>query len=338
MDDEAQSIAQCDPFNYPSVSTYLGETNIYAVVALCVGLLLFFSVLFVFIDTVRYVVRYSSLKVKAHTIFVTAVYPVTCWGSLLVIVVPRAQVISEALIQITFTSGLYQLYCLYVGYGGGHKALLNKLENFELSVKTGPCCCWPCFSLVPKFDTTRKALIFLRALILQLPIVQSFIYISLLVVWSENKVLYQSVYSYTQVILVISIILGLWGMFMTVELFGCILEEDFSILQKFRIYRLVLIFSKLQALITKIFVWTNVLPCDPPMTQMTYANLIHNMLLLIEMFFLAILSRNEYKQEIPKTVKKPQFIANIENIGIKPMEDNKRSELGYDNQACDVSI
>lgn len=68
-----------------------------------------------------------------------------------------------------------------------------------------------------------------------------------------------------------SILFGVWGMTMTINLLRDILNEH-SMQAKFLVLQLVLLFAKLQALLTKIPVWIGLMPCKPPITPMVYGN------------------------------------------------------------------
>lgn len=66
--------------------------------------------------------------------------------------------------------------------------------------------------------------------------------------------------------------MGIWGMLMTINILKNVLEDEFMLTQKFLVLQLVLICAKLQGLITRILVWTDVLPCKPPITPSVYGN------------------------------------------------------------------
>lgn len=120
--------------------------------------------------------------------------------------VPRAHLLAEAVTQGIFMAGMYQLFCLFVAYCGGEAELIRRVKPDALNPKVGPCCCWPCCCL-PQFDITkykkysnimqlililflslRNRVRYLRLLVLQLPVVQGLVYMTLLVMWAEREV------------------------------------------------------------------------------------------------------------------------------------------------------
>ena len=69
-------------------------------------------------------------------------------------IVPRAQLLAEAVTQGMFMASLYQLFCLLVAYCGGEAELIMSVKPKSLNMKVPPCCCYPCCRL-PKLDVTK---------------------------------------------------------------------------------------------------------------------------------------------------------------------------------------
>jgi organic solute transporter subunit alpha len=63
------------------------------------------------------------------------------------IVVPRAQLLAEAVTQGVFMAALYQLFCLLVAYCGGEAELIRRVKPNSLNPRVAPCCCYPCCCL-----------------------------------------------------------------------------------------------------------------------------------------------------------------------------------------------
>lgn len=76
---------------------------------------------------------------------------------------------------------------------------------------------------------------------------------------------------YFQPLIIMSILFGVWGMTMTINLLKDVLDKH-SMQGKFLVLQLVLLFAKLQALLTRIAVWVGLMPCKPPITPMVYGN------------------------------------------------------------------
>mgnify|MGYP002715733590 CR=1 FL=1 len=136
------------------------------------------------------------------------------------VIVPRAQLLAEAVTQGMFMASLYQLFCLFVAYCGGEAELITNAKPKSLNMKVPPCCCYPCCKLpqltvnkcvtydyflcfklwkIPKKKRKklkkkfnyRKHMMLLRLSVLQLPVVQGLLYMVLLVMWANEEVRHQ---------------------------------------------------------------------------------------------------------------------------------------------------
>lgn len=252
--------------------------------------------------------------VKTHSAFVLSVYPVVALATYCAIIVPRAQLLAEAVTQGVFMAALYQLFCLFVAYCGGEAELIRKVKPNSLNLRVGPCCCYPCCCCLPLMTVDKKWVRYLRLLILQLPIVQGLVYMVLLVIWAEEESLYEVNYMYMQPVIILSILFGVWGMTMTIKMLNEVLK-DHLLQAKFVVLQLVLVLAKLQGLTARVVVWCGLIACKPPITPAVYANLIYNSAMLGEMVILVILARLCYKRELPGTglaaVTKPKEICII---------------------------
>ncbi|KAK4886247.1 hypothetical protein RN001_002518 [Aquatica leii] len=284
----------------PSTPEYLSAISWYGIALVTFGAFAVMVILYMFIDTLRYIMKNAPPRVKAHSAFVIGVYPIIGLATLCATIVPRSQLLAEAVTQGIFMVGMYQLFCLFVAYCGGEAELIRKVKPTSLNTKVAPCCCWPCCSCLPLLDINKNRLRYLRILVLQLPIVQGLVYMTLLVLWAERESLYQINYIYVQPVIVASIFIGIWSMSMTIQLLKDVLK-DYNIFSKFIALQLVLMSSKLQALIIKGIVWLRVLPCHPPLTPTVYANLIYNCLILLEMVLLEYFARKLYKSSFVGT-------------------------------------
>lgn len=60
-----------------SIFFFFSETNVYGITVVTVGTGSLIVVLAIFLDTLRYIMKNSSSRVKAHSAFVIGVYPVS---------------------------------------------------------------------------------------------------------------------------------------------------------------------------------------------------------------------------------------------------------------------
>ncbi|KAH1019763.1 hypothetical protein HUJ04_009552 [Dendroctonus ponderosae] len=289
----------CSSSSMPSVQDYFNGASIYVIPLAAVGAAFLMFSLLVFANTLRFILRRSCSKAKTFTTFITAIYPVIGFLSYCFLLVPRSSLLCEALSQGFITVALYQLFCLLMAYGGGHASLIETAGSVRIDLKEPPCCCWPCCAL-PTFALQKKAIDWFQCLVLQVPLVQGLVYFVFLLMWAENLSLYEANYWYLQPVLIISILTGIWGLTITIKALSSLLDPEFRLRTKLNILQGVLLFSKLQPLLIKVFVWTNLLPCNPPLTPQLYANMIQSALLIMEMALLGLLVRRIYRRQLPE--------------------------------------
>ncbi|XP_077299958.1 organic solute transporter alpha-like protein [Arctopsyche grandis] len=300
----------CSNDVFPDMHSYFSAINLYGVILFACGGIAVVIMLLLYLDTLRYVVKNASSGVKAHTAFVVSVYPVVGIATYCAVVVPRAQLLAEAVAQGMFMFAMYQLFCLMVAYCGGEAELIRHVKPNSLNPRVAPCCCWPCCCILPLLAVNKRNVLLLRMLVLQLPVVQGLVYMILLVMWAEEESLYQVNYMYAQPFVVVSIILGVWGMAMSIKMLREVLGSH-SLQSKFLTLQLVLLFSKLQGLAARISVWAGALPCNPPITPSVYGNIIYNIAMLIEMILLGCWARYLYKQPLPEAFPKVQKVEQV---------------------------
>ncbi|XP_034254017.1 organic solute transporter alpha-like protein [Thrips palmi] len=263
-----------------------------------VAVLVVLLTLLVYADTLRRVLtRTVPAAAKTHSAFVISVYPVVALATLCAVIVPRAQLLAEAVTQGVFMAAVYQLWCLLVAYCGGEAELIRRVKPGSLNPRVGPCCCWPC-CLLPMLAVNKRNVCLLRVLVLQLPVVQGLLYLALLVMWAEEESLYEVNYMYLQPIVVVSILTGIWGLLMTIKMLSTVLAGHL-VLGKFVALQAVLLLAKFQGLAARALAWYDVLPCNPPLTPAVYANLMYNTAMLVEMLLLALFARALYSKDIP---------------------------------------
>ncbi|XP_050441540.1 organic solute transporter alpha-like protein [Adelges cooleyi] len=322
----------------PSVDEYFTAINLAGVTIFTLGAICVIIILYLYVDTLRYIIKNASPMVKTHSAFILSVYPVVAVATYCAILVPRAHLLAEAMTQGMFMACVYQLFCLFMAYCGGEANLVASVKPQSLDMQVPPCCCWPCCCCLPKFTVTKKHLRYLRILVLQLPIVQGFVYMVLLVMWAEEESLYQVNYMYMQPFIVLSIFCGMWGISMTMRVLGDILK-DHNIQGKFVVLQLVLVLAKLQGLAVRTMVWAGWLPCKPPISPTVYANLIYNSTMLWEMMVLMALARKLHKKPLqmdPCFVEPPKITCCVD----LPSNQEKNNIIngGIYNQCFDMNV
>lgn len=74
-----------------------------------------------------------------------------------------------------------------------------------------------------------------------------------------------------QPVIIFSILCGIWGMIMTMTMLGDVLKEH-NVRGKFFALQFVLLLAKLQGLLARFAVTSELFPCKMPITPTVYAN------------------------------------------------------------------
>ncbi|OXU18526.1 hypothetical protein TSAR_007684 [Trichomalopsis sarcophagae] len=227
-----------------------------------------------------------AFKINACTIL--SVYPIAALCSLTALALPRAQLLSEGLTQVSLTISMYRLYELLVDLGRRQAT-----KTPSLALKVGPCCCWPCLPLPSSLEMNEANLSRLRITVLQFPFAQGLIYCILLYMSAESPVFAASYAVCLQPFVVISILTAIYGVTIVTKSLQEIAPEA-KLPQKTMVLQMVLLFSKLQGFVIKGLVGTGLFPCNPPLTPTVYANVTYDALMVIEMLLLCYAARMIY--------------------------------------------
>ncbi|KAL1455739.1 hypothetical protein WDU94_009810 [Cyamophila willieti] len=299
---------------------YFTAINVPGITIFTLGGFAVILVLILYVDTLNYILKNAPSKAKTHTAFVLSVYPVVSIVTYCAIIVPRAQLIAEAITQGCFMACLYQLFCLMIAYCGGEAQVVRLVKDKHVNLQVGPCCCYPCCFILPKLTISKRRIQYLRLLVLQLPVVQGLVYLMLLVMWAEEESLYTVNYFYFQPIVLSSIFCGIWGVITTMKMLSEHLKDHY-IQGKFFVLQLVLLLAKLQSLLGRIAVWAGWLPCKPPINPTVYANLIYNCTMLWEVLLLCSIARVLYQRYVPDlSSTKFNYAQNINVISLQKQQ------------------
>ncbi|XP_066603293.1 organic solute transporter alpha-like protein [Prorops nasuta] len=284
----------CNPEFVPSSIENIEKLGTFGIGLLSFGAILSTLTLYFAVDAFHNIIFQKESKYfKTNALIIISVYPIASLCSLTSIAIPRALLLSEAVTQISLTISLYRLYLLLIDVG---RRKITKSPPLKL--KVGPCCCWPCLPF-PSLEMTDANLSWLRILVLQLPIIQGSIYCIFLFMAVEQPSLQVQYGVYLQPISVTSILLGLYGLSITMQSLQEVAPET-KLQHKATVSQMVLLFSKLQAFIIRTLPLTGIFPCNPPLTPLLYANVTYNALMLVEMLLLCYAARHVYYAELER--------------------------------------
>ncbi|KAL4715611.1 hypothetical protein ACJJTC_006190 [Scirpophaga incertulas] len=294
----------------PDFGSYLAALQSYAVALWLSGFAILLTVCCLYGLTLRSVWRHSRSSLASAAV-VLAVYPVVAASSYVATIVPRAMLLCEAIAQQVVMVAMYHFYCMMLTDCGGAEKLVSRTgENF-LETRVLPCCCWPC-CVIPRPQLEKRNLLRIRYLVLQLPVIQALIYITLLIIWAEDMLLYVRSVAYVQPLVVASILAGVWGAVMcarAAEAAGARPRRRLLALQ------VALLVVKLQCGAVKMLPQLFALPCVMALHPSVFVNLLQNTVTMVEMLLLALLAWRLYSSPSSKFVDKIQraVMANTED-------------------------
>ncbi|XP_015179056.1 PREDICTED: organic solute transporter subunit alpha-like [Polistes dominula] len=284
----------CTPDYMPTAIENIESLGTFGIVLISVGAAFTMMTLYFAIDAIHNVFSQKETGLyKSNVVSIFSVYPIASVCSLMIIAIPRTQLLSEALIQIVLTISLYRLFLLLTDVGRRKND-----KTAPLLLRTGPCCCWPCLPF-PKLDMNDSRLAVIRLIVLQLPIVQGLLFFIMLVVALDEQKIEPSYLIWFQPFTLISILIGIYGLTITNKSLNVVAPEA-KLRLKTLVTQLALVFSKLQAIIIKLLVYTGIFPCSPPLPPRVFANVTQSGLLIIEMLLLCIAARHLYYVDLEK--------------------------------------
>ncbi|XP_034942876.1 organic solute transporter subunit alpha [Chelonus insularis] len=305
----------CDERVIPPAAEFINKLGAFGATFVSIGTILTVATIALAADASYHIFLQQETKFYKKSIFIILwVYPIASTCSLIALSIPRAQLLSEAITQITLSISMYRLYRVIIEIS---KKKVTETTTMLLNV--GPCCCWPGLPF-PSLQLNDANLSWLQIIVFQFPIIQGILYIILLTMYIEDPVFYTSYNVFLQPLCITSILFALYGLNIAVMTMKQVYPEA-KLQLKALVTQLVLCFSKLQGFIIKILPATGLFPCNPPITPQLYANFTYNLLMVIEMLLLCYVARYVYK--------------NHDNVNNKPTEESSPRKVTLQESHCE---
>ncbi|XP_033738289.1 organic solute transporter subunit alpha-like [Pecten maximus] len=238
----------------------------------------------------------SSKRTK--TILLLALYPVVVSASTLCILVPTSTLIGE------FVSSIYLSFCVYIfvnlviDYLGGLNNVLCNYKDRTISFRTGPCCC--CCVCLDSIPITRRTMMVIKGLVLQVAILRPILLFFLAVLWSDGKYSLQqqsdftNPASYINLVNAVSTLLSIYGLMVTFRSTRVKLKT-YRLTLKFISLQGSLLFMNVQSFITGFLGRAGIPECSNTIGSPIRASRVNHFLLVLEMFLFALLARFAYR-------------------------------------------
>ncbi|KAJ8720289.1 hypothetical protein PYW07_012332 [Mythimna separata] len=300
----------------PDFASYFSALHLYAWVIWILGLVVLLIICSLYIVTLRSALKHWRDKFS-HVIVVLSIYPIVAATAFVTLILPRSRVPCEAIAQEAVMIALYHFFCLVVAECGGSEQFVRSANGADLETRVMPCCCWPC-CVIPRPKFHKKTLMRLRYLVLQIPIVQGLIYFIIVILWSEDYMLYHRNFVYFQPFIAASILSGMWGVVMLVR---AAMSVGRAPRPRFLAVQLVLIIVKLQCGLAKSLPDVINFSCILNLHPSVFVYIVHNSVMMVEMLLLSLLAWRIYSSPPGKDLEKVQR----DRVVVAVLEDNAHS-------------
>ncbi|XP_053671214.1 organic solute transporter alpha-like protein [Anopheles nili] len=276
----------------PTVQEYLDGLNYPIACIIVATVLLSIATFSIFFKNAYHILHRTPKQFKTKSILLLTIYPLVTLFGVVSISVPRAYFLCDTVMHVYFMICAYVFFSLCMQYVDGEDALIKSTDSQTFSLRTPPFCC-----LVPLFKrqpVTKTRLRFVRMLIMQLPVVQTALFLALNVVFVEDYANFNRIILYFVPLIVVSILLGVWGLNVLVRMLSP-LYSDLKLMGKYFVLQAVLILCRIQPLIIAAIVGSTIAECAFPMTLQVQKNAVFQMCLCFEMMLLSCWASVLYK-------------------------------------------
>ncbi|XP_058129157.1 organic solute transporter alpha-like protein [Anopheles ziemanni] len=281
----------------PTVQEYLDGLN-YPIALIIVGtVVLSIATISIFFKNAYHILHRTPKQFKTKSVLLLSIYPLITLFSVVSIAVPRAFFLCDTVMHVYFMVCAYVFFGLCMQYVNGEDALIKSTDSQTFSLRTPPLCC--CVPLFKRASVTKNRLLFVRMLIMQLPVVQTALFLALNVVFVEDYPNFNRIILYFVPLIVISILLGVWGLNILVRMLAP-LYSDLKLMGKYFVLQAVLILCRIQPLIIGVIVSKSISDCEFPITLQVQKNAVFQLCLCFEMVVLSFWASLLYKS--PSTI------------------------------------
>ncbi|OWF39085.1 organic solute transporter subunit alpha-like [Mizuhopecten yessoensis] len=291
------SCSQDFPYTSVLYSELGGETGTIAITVIA-GVLSFLTLINFLEEVWFFSKHYDDKQTRPKILCLLALYPIVSCNALLSLLIPKATPIAEFLSALFLSFCVLQFIRLVADYFGGTNAMVQAFEGETVTFRTPPCCC--CCCCLTQVKLTRKTLKFIKIIVLQLSFVRPGILYVLSILHSDGRYhLDQSsepsqIYLWLKVISTISTLFAIYGLVVT--FFAA--RRKLS-LPRFHLkaatLKLTLLVFDMQLTILLALARYEKITCEGSRGSFVRSISIHNFMLIIEVFLIAVLARFAYR-------------------------------------------
>uniref|UniRef100_A0A182PKH2 Organic solute transporter alpha-like protein n=1 Tax=Anopheles epiroticus TaxID=199890 RepID=A0A182PKH2_9DIPT len=276
----------------PTVQEYLDGLTLPIAFIIAATVLLSIGTFSIFFNNAYHILHRAPKQFKTKSILLLTIYPLVTLFGVVSISVPRAYFLCDTVMHVYFMICAYIFFSLCMQYVDGEDALIKSTDSQTFSLRTPPLCC--IMPLFKRTSVTKNRLRFVRMLIMQLPVVQTALFLALNVVFVEDYPNFNRIILYFVPLIVISILLGVWGLNILVRMIAP-LYSDLKLMGKYFVLQTVLILCRIQPLVIAAIVSSSITDCAFPNTLQVQKNAIFQLCLCFEMMVLSCWASLLYK-------------------------------------------
>ncbi|XP_041360108.1 organic solute transporter subunit alpha-like [Gigantopelta aegis] len=298
-------------------------------VAVCCGLTLL--IVAMFIENVIFLLKNLTCKRTLNlSVYQIGIHPIFASLALLAVVVPRSSLLCDLVGSVYLSLCINVFLRLIVTYHGGSERMLARMSQDKIPLRSPPlaCCCCCC----PTITITRRNFNRIRVMVVQVTFVRPVVMFIAAALWTDGRYTKggfsgAGAASYINVISSVSTLTAMYGLILVYRASRKHLA-NFHLMPKFINLQLVLMFSSLQQLIFTTLQKYNLPSCRGHLSTPALGNAMNHMILIGEMFLLAILARCYYRRREGE----PITIAEIGSDG-----DNDRNKLKQNGNSPELT-
>ncbi|XP_062827355.1 organic solute transporter subunit alpha [Anolis carolinensis] len=255
-----------------------------------------------FLEQIGFFLRHGKSSHRTSlSLWILGVYPVFSLTSLIGLFIPRAFFVCSFVGSIYHSITLWKFLTLIRDFFGGSDRMLHQLAGQRVSPNPFPCCCCCC---LPEIAVNRTNLRCMTLAVYQLSIIRSILFFVTLILWTDERydygdVGYTNPNSYINVIIGISTFLSFYGYLLFYKATKPALA-GYSLRSKFVCIILVLVLCGLQSGILETMGAVGAIPCSPPLSPVSRAQVIYYYSLAVEMFFIGLFARYSFRRAEPQ--------------------------------------
>ncbi|XP_046550331.1 organic solute transporter subunit alpha-like [Haliotis rubra] len=287
------------PMEIPVSEVYFAGISTVELALVAVGGVVALANVIMFLETSWFIFQHSrSQKTMTLSIWMTGVHPVFSLAAVAAVCVPRCTILVDLMAATYLAFCVWNFIPMLMHYRGGEHALISHMSGETINLRSPPvaCCCFCC----PKIEVNKKNLLRIKMTVLQFAVFRPILVLLTAALWTDKKyirgvMMPNQPFMYTNIMNGASTLIAVYGSILLFEATRKQLKA-FNIIPKFISLQVVLAISDLQTLVFDLLASNQLPPCTDTLPSNARGDVWNHLILIVEMFLLALLSRHAYRR------------------------------------------